>query len=115
VLIIRGSVSALFKASYLSIMVGKPLKTKKAKSNFRIITLPSIIMYLIYYITKNFLSSELALEVDTHMTHTFISLMVVMRCLRALNKILKHITKANKNSKRLKRLPTIRVTSDILD
>jgi hypothetical protein len=33
VLVIRGTASAIFKATYLSLTVKKPLKLKKAKSN----------------------------------------------------------------------------------
>lgn len=47
VLVMRGSASAIFKASYVSIVVKKPIKVKKAKINFLFITLPTAVLYLV--------------------------------------------------------------------
>lgn len=47
VLVMRGSASALFKSTYVSMVVKKPIKVKKAKINFLFITIPTVVLYLI--------------------------------------------------------------------
>ena len=57
VLLIRGSASALFKASCISLVTKKPVKTRKAKINFLFITIPSIFLYLLQVSLKTYIHS----------------------------------------------------------
>lgn len=83
VLLIRGSASALFKALCISLIMKKPLKTKKAKINFLFITIPSVLLFLVK-------KAVLALRLDhASVLHFFLLFMVVSRCIRALVKVLK--------------------------
>lgn len=45
VLVIRGSASALFKATMLSFILKRPIVTKKAKRNFYQNTIPAVSLY----------------------------------------------------------------------
>ena len=47
VLVMRGSASAIFKSTYVSVVVKKPIKVKKAKINFLFITIPTAILYIV--------------------------------------------------------------------
>ena len=101
VLLIRGSASAMFKATCISFVTQKPIKTRKAKMNLLFITIPSIILYLLLLIIRTTfkisLSSMLALnhesitkqQLEEPLIHFFVTFMVISRCMRALVKILK--------------------------
>lgn len=52
VLLVRGSASALFKAGCISVITKKPLKTKKAKTNFLFITVPAILLFVTKVVLK---------------------------------------------------------------
>lgn len=98
IVIIRGSASALFKAVFLHLIVKKPLRLKKAKINLLFITIPTIIMFIAQFLIKYCLSTHFA-EFDSHITHFFITFMVISRCMRQLMKILKSM-KGKKRSHR---------------
>lgn len=88
-IVIRGSISAIFKEAYMSIILKKPMKLHRAKTNFFFVTIPSIILYIIIYLLRGFLADKnIAQEIEHHLTHFFITFMVVSRCLRALMKVL---------------------------
>lgn len=88
VLIVRGSASALFKSSVLSLILGKPVKLKKPKANFIFNTIPSITLLLIEKLFFAFAPYEYACEVQAHLVHFFIVFMVISRCLRSMTRIL---------------------------
>lgn len=46
-LVIRGSVSAVFKEAYMSLIFKKPMKFYKAKLNFIYITIPALILFML--------------------------------------------------------------------
>lgn len=94
VLLIRGSISALFKELYVKSILKKPLKFRKPKINFLFITLPSLTLYLLMFGGRIVFSNHY--DIEAHLTHFFITFMVVSRCLRALVKIFNRLT-ANNN------------------
>ena len=84
VLLVRGSASALFKATCVSLIVKKPLKLKKAKTNLIFITIPSVILYLFREALRTLHFEEL----EKPAILFFTAFMVVNRFYRALAKIL---------------------------
>ena len=99
VLIIRGSISAIFKELYVNSLLKKPLKFRKPKINFLFITLPSLTLYLMLLGLRYFSGYE-SDSLEPHLVHFFITFMVVSRCLRALVKVLARLTSSNKKQRR---------------
>jgi len=91
VLIIRGSASALFKARTLSLILKKPMTTKKARRNFYQNTLPSIILYLTRFVLKTHISKESRIyeEIDHVSIVFFVTYMVLSRFMRSLIRVVK--------------------------
>ena len=54
-IVIRGLASAVIKSYYISKILGKSMKLKKTKINFTFHAGPSVALYLICYIGRNYL------------------------------------------------------------
>ena len=97
VLVVRGSASALFKARLLSLILKKPMTTKKAKRNFYQNTLPSVALYLTrltlkHQVDRNSIVYE---ELDHVSIAFFIAYMVVGRFMRSLIRVVKRDCKSD--------------------
>lgn len=82
VLIIRGSASAIYKSLFLSYLLKKPLSLKKAKINFIINTLPTIVAFLVLAVLSKYTSKHVVHEVEKHLTSVFVTFMILVRCIK---------------------------------
>jgi hypothetical protein len=91
VLVIRGSASALFKATLLSFVLKRPIVTKKAKRNFYQNTIPTIVLFSIKYLLRLYFEaySPLREDFEHNATVFFLVYMVVNRFMRSLIRVVK--------------------------
>ena len=78
VLTVRGSVSAMFKATYLSLLLKTPINLKQAKQNFLLTTLPSVLLYLAL--------KSVSHRLEHAIIQMFLVFMATSRFYRAVNK-----------------------------
>lgn len=105
VLLVRGSASALFKATCVGLFITKKrIKVRKAKINLLFITIPSILLFALLLFIRTYLDSilsmlgshEKAKDFEQPLVHFFLLFMVISRCMRALCKVLKNLQNGHK-------------------
>lgn len=103
VLVVRGSVSAIFKQGLLSIIIRKPMSLHKPKTNFFINSLPTIMIYTCKYVIRYFLihfyDQEWLAELEGNLQFYYVIFMVVSRLIRIVGKQVRKIEKKRRQQK----------------
>ncbi len=101
ILIVRCSISALFKSFVLKVLIKrKNFKLKRMKVNLIFNAIPSIIVYLAIVLAKYLLNLEDREYLEIHITMVFTMFMVISRCIRSFWKL--RSQKRRRDKKKLK-------------
>lgn len=101
VLVVRCSISAIFKSFILKVIIKrKKFKTKRAKTNLIYNAIPSLIVYFAILLGKHLLDLEDQHFLELRITMVFTMFMVISRCIRSFWKL--RSQKKQRNKKKLK-------------
>ena len=93
VIIVRGSASSLFKQGLLSVLLRRPLRFEKPKTNFFMNTIPTILIFSCRYVISHWLpyvyEQEWLDELTTNIQLNFVIFMVGMRFVKIICKLTK--------------------------
>jgi hypothetical protein len=89
VLVIRGSASAFYKSICLSLILKKPLKLNKAKTNFFFNTIPTIIAFIALSLLIKYTNLHVVFVLEKHITSIFVTYMILYRCIRMVTRYMK--------------------------
>jgi len=102
ILIVRCSISAVFKSFVLGVCIKrKCFKLKRAKINLVFNAIPSISVYIAIMIARSLLQIEESQYMEVHITIVFTMFMVISRCIRSFWKVLNLRKKSDKKKLRL--------------
>lgn len=102
ILIVRCSISAVFKSFVLGVCIKrKCFKLKRAKINLVFNAIPSISVYIAVMIARSLLNLDESQYMEVHITIVFTMFMVISRCIRSFWKVLNLRRKSDKKKLKL--------------
>lgn len=82
ILLVRGSVSIIYKTICVSYIRKRPIKHKKVYAKLKYNTLPAMVVFLVILWAINNYNKILAREIEIHITSIYVTFMIVIRTLR---------------------------------